>query len=115
MNRISESEMNLIFNRDHNMKKTPDRFKELLLEKYDMEVRDYFSLSEDNKNEIVDIVLGYYEVNLNIEPGMIHMYSSILNEQIIKAEMNEEFERCDIMKRTVKELKKRFGGKKKVS
>ena len=97
------------------MKKTPDRFRELLEEKYDMEVSDYFSLSEENKNEIVDIVLGYYEVNLNIEPRMIHMYSSILKDSIIQAEMDEEFERCDIMKRTIKELKKRFGGKKKVS
>jgi hypothetical protein len=98
-----------------NMKKTPDRFRELLEEKYDMEVSDYFSLSEHDKNEIVDIVLGYYEVNLNIEPRMIHMYSSILKDSIKQAEMDEEFERCDIMKRTIKELKKRFGGKKKVS
>lgn len=97
------------------MENTPDRFRELLEEKYNMEIKDYFSLSEDDKNEIVDIVLGYYEVNLNIEPRMIHMYSSILKESIMRAEMNEEFERCDIMKRTVKELKKRFGGKKKVS
>lgn len=94
------------------MEKTPDRFKELLLEKYDMEVRDYFSLSESDKNEIVDIVLGYYEENLNLEEGLIYLYLNILNEQKMKAEDAQEYERCDIINRTIKGMEKRFGGMK---
>lgn len=90
-----------------------DRFKELLSDKYNISVGDYFTLEEEDKQNLVDIVIGYYERNLNTEPKLIHMYLSILNDQKNTAEQYEEFERCDIIDRTIKAMEKKFGKYKK--
>lgn len=86
-----------------------DRFKQLLLEKYDIPVSKYFTLTDDDKNCIVEIVLSYYENNLNVEPRLIHLYIGILQDQLRTAHESEEYERCDIIQRTINGLEKRFG------
>ncbi len=90
-----------------------DRFKELLLDKFDIPVGKYFTLSDDDKQHLVDIVMSYYERNLNTEPKLIHLYVNILNDQKKVAEEFEEFERCDIITRTIDSLEKKFGKYKK--
>lgn len=86
-----------------------DRFKELLSEKYDIPVQKYFTLKEEEKQEIVDIVLQYYKSNLDIDPRLIHLYIGILTDQLRKAKEEEEYERCDIITRTMTGLELKFG------
>jgi len=81
-----------------------DRFQELLRTKYDIPVNDYFTLSDEDKEGIVDIVIQYYEKNLMVNPEMIYLYLKILTEQISISVESEQFERADIMTRTRKRL-----------
>jgi len=86
-----------------------DRFRDLLSEKYDIPVNKYFTLKEEEKQEIVDIVLEYYRSNLDVDPRLIHLYIGILNDQLRKAHDDEEYERCDIITRTMTGLELKFG------
>ena len=81
-----------------------DRFQELLKTKYDIPVNDYFTLSDEDKEGIVDIVIQYYEKNLMVNPEMIYLYLKILTEQISISIESDQFERADIMTRTRKRL-----------
>ncbi|CAB4137551.1 hypothetical protein UFOVP323_35 [uncultured Caudovirales phage] len=81
-----------------------DRFQELLRTKYDIPVKDYFTLSDEDKEGIVDIVIQYYEKNLMVNPEMIYLYLKILTEQISISIESDQFERADIMTRTRKRL-----------
>jgi len=90
-------------------RKKSDRFKELLLEKYDIKVDEYFSLPENDKEEISDIILSYYEKTLGVEPKLIHLYIYILRSNLNIALQEEEYERCDIITRTMMKLEDRFG------
>jgi hypothetical protein len=81
-----------------------DRFQELLRTKYDIPVNDYFTLSDEDKEGIVDIVIQYYEKNLMVNPEMIYLYLKILTEQISISIESDQFERADIMTRTRKRL-----------
>lgn len=81
-----------------------DRFQELLKTKYDIPVNDYFTLSDKDKEGIVDIVIQYYEKNLMVNPEMIYLYLKILTEQISISIESDQFERADIMTRTRKRL-----------
>lgn len=81
-----------------------DRFQELLRTKYDIPVNDYFTLSDEDKEGIVDIVIQYYEKNLIVNPEMIYLYLKILTEQISISIESDQFERADIMTRTRKRL-----------
>ncbi len=81
-----------------------DRFQELLRQKYDIPVEDYFTLSDEDKEGIVDIVIEYYKKNLEVNPEMIYLYFKILTDQISISVESEQFERADIMTRTKKRL-----------
>jgi hypothetical protein len=81
-----------------------DRFQELLRTKYDIAVEDYFTLTEDQKEGIIDIVIEYYKKNLEVNPEMIYLYLRILGDQISISIESEQFERADIMTRTKKRL-----------
>jgi hypothetical protein len=81
-----------------------DRFQELLRKKYDIPVEDYFTLTEDQKEGIIDIVIEYYKKNLEVNPEMIYLYFKILTDQISISVESEQFERADIMTRTKKRL-----------
>jgi hypothetical protein len=81
-----------------------DRFQELLKTKYDIPVEDYFTLSDEDKEGIVDIVIEYYKKNLEVNPEMIYLYFKILTDQISISVESEQFERADIMTRTKKRL-----------
>ena len=81
-----------------------DRFQKLLKTKYDIPVKDYFTLSDEDKEGVVDIVIEYYKKNLILNPEMIYLYLKILTEQISTAIDDDQFERADIMTRTKKRL-----------
>lgn len=81
-----------------------DRFQKLLKTKYDIPVKDYFTLSDEDKEGVVDIVIEYYKKNLIINPEMIYLYLKILTEQISTAIDDDQYERADIMTRTKNRL-----------
>lgn len=83
-----------------------DRFQELLRTKYDIPVEDYFTLTDDEKEGIIDIVIEYYKKNLEINPQMIYLYLKILTEQISISVESDQYERADIMTRTKNRLNK---------
>jgi len=97
---------------DKNQKKL-DRFKELLGKKYDIRVDEYFLLPEDDKEELSDIILSYCEKTLSVEPRLINMYIQILRSNLNIAIHEEEYERCDIITRTMMKLEDRFGQHRK--
>ncbi len=81
-----------------------DRFQELLKTNYNIPVEDYFTLTEEEREGLIDIVIEYYINNLIVNPDFIYLYLKIISDQISKAVEQDQFERADIMTRTKNRL-----------
>lgn len=72
--------------------------------KYDIHIFDYFKYPESFKSELTDELYFYLESAITEEPRRLGQYYKVISEQLQEAELHEEFERADILKR----LKIRF-------
>lgn len=80
----------------------------LLDEKYDIEISEYFLLPEKDKNEITDIVMLMYNKHFMLDPTLIYLYLDSMDTLIDQTERMEEYEKCDILIRLRKKLKRRI-------
>lgn len=90
---------------------------DLNLEKFNIDVSDYFLLQESDKNEITKIIIEIYSQVLDVEPMFISRYINIIRHSIRVCEQEEEYERAEIMRRVLIDLKikyKRFIRKKEM-
>lgn len=76
-----------------------DKLRLLLKDKYNIPVKDYFKLPEEDKEEIINIIIEHYKSNLLQDPLNVYLYLKILKHQIELAIEHDEFERVDIMNR----------------
>lgn len=81
-----------------------DRFQQLLKTKYNIPVEDYFTLTEEEREGLIDIVIEYYKKNLIVNPEFIYLYLKIISDQISTAVEQDQYERADIMTRTKNRL-----------
>ena len=80
----------------------------LLDEKYDIQITDYFSLPEKDKNEITDVIILMYKKHFLLDPTLIYLYLDSMDTLIDQTERMEEYEKCDILIRLRKKLKRRI-------
>ena len=79
----------------------------LLDEKYNITIEEYFSLPEKDKNEITDIIVTMYKKHFLIDPTLIYLYLDSMDTLIYQTEKDEEYEKSDILIRLQKKLKRK--------
>lgn len=88
-----------------NRYKPLDKLEKLLKSRYDIDVEDYWILTEEQKMEITEIVQTYYDELLLREPQLYGVYLHLLKESLVKSEMREDYEASDMIKRSIEKLK----------
>lgn len=81
---------------------------DLLLERFNIPLEDYWTLDEDQKNQITELIHSQYEVKLRTNPDLWVMYMAVLHNNLSIAERNEEFVKCEMLKRSIRRLRKRI-------
>lgn len=72
--------------------------------KYDIEIRDYFKLSIQDREELAELVAESLIKHSSQIPVVLHSYIAALESIISQNEVDEEFEKCDIFLRIEKKL-----------
>jgi hypothetical protein len=76
----------------------------LLDNKYDIEIEEYWTLKEEDKNYLSKIISEKVIRENARDVNYIEFHSQMLEERIAEAEHQEEFERADILKRIQQKL-----------
>ncbi len=72
----------------------------LLDSKYDIELIDYWKLSEEDKNELANLVVERVHKDL-IKLDNLPYHLSQLDDRRMESEQYQEYERADIIKRII--------------
>ena len=83
------------------------RLFKILLEleyKYDIEIKDYFKLTEEDRDYIATVVSNGLIQHWSSLPITIHSYLAVINRIIREAEYKEEYEKCELFFRIEKKL-----------
>jgi hypothetical protein len=82
-----------------------DKVRTLLKKRYDIDLEDYWTLTEDEKTEITEIIQTYYDELLLKQPELYSVYLHLLKESLIKSDLREDYEQSDMIKRSIEKLK----------
>ncbi len=83
------------------------RLFKILLEleyKYDIEIKDYFKLTEEDRDYIATVVSNGLIQHGSALPITIHSYLAVINRIIRESEYREEYEKCELFSRIEKKL-----------
>lgn len=83
------------------------RLHAILLEleyKFDIEVEEYFDLTDDQKAELTKLLVDYYIPELDRNPLFIYELKRAFRLKLREGEVKQEFEKCDICKRVLEVL-----------
>lgn len=80
----------------------------MLNENLNVDIKEYFKLKEEDKQQITEFITSTYSRNLDLEPQLIWMYLNTINKVISNAVENESYEVADIMKRSYNALDKKY-------
>ena len=83
-----------------------DRLDLLLDEKFDIDVKQYWSLSVRDKNQITKIIIDFYLNNFKMNRRDILVHMSMLDFQVDMALEDELYEKAEILKRVIIQMKK---------
>ena len=83
-----------------------DRLDLLLDEKFDIDVKQYWSLSVRDKNQITKIIINFYLNNFKMNRRDILVHMSMLDFQVDMALEDELYEKAEILKRVIIQMKK---------
>ena len=78
--------------------------EDLLDDRYDIDINNYWTLTEDDKDRITDIVVTNVLVQLSLTPNYYPRYIELLNDSIKVAGEFEQYEKAEMLNR----MKKRF-------
>ena len=76
----------------------------LLDDKYDIDTEDYWTLEEEDKKILTNLLFGFYQHNFDMQAPYIYWYIHSLIDQTNRAELNNEFEKADIIKRLIEKM-----------
>lgn len=79
-----------------------------LNEKLNIDVKEYFTLKEEDKIFITNFIVDLYSSNLDQKPDLIYMYLNKIEEVIIQSTEKESYEIADIMTRIYKALDNKY-------
>ena len=79
-----------------------------LNENLNIDVKEYFTLKEEDKEFITKFIVDLYSTNLDQQPELIYMYLSKIKEVIDKSIENDSYEIADIMSRIHRALDKKY-------
>ena len=82
-----------------------DKVRTLLKKRYDINLEDYWTLTEKEKTEITEIIQTYYDELLLREPQLYSVYLHLLKETLIRSDLKEDYEQSDMIKRSIEKLK----------
>lgn len=78
--------------------------EDLLDDRYDIDISDYWSLTDEDKDRITEIVVTNVLVQLSLAPNYYPRYIELLNDSIKVAGEFENYEKAEMLNR----MKKRF-------
>jgi hypothetical protein len=77
----------------------------LLGDRYDIEMSDYFTLTEDERTYLAKYVVSRIFVTLRNNPNYAVMYEFTLQDRIDELTSMEEYEHADLYQRILNEIK----------
>lgn len=77
---------------------------DLLGDRYNIDLEDYWSLSNEERDNITITVIDSIFNTLKRQPNSIPLYIRLIDDRLKFAEYHEEFEQAEIFNRIKKEL-----------
>lgn len=77
---------------------------ELLDDRYDLELKDYWTLSDEDKDNLSLTVIRSLFTTLKLHPETFIFYITLIENKVKIAEMNDEYEQAEIFNRIKIEL-----------
>jgi hypothetical protein len=81
---------------------------QLIDEKYNIELEQYWNLPEKDKDDISYLILSQISLVIEKHPESFNEFEYILINRIRETEMNEEYERAEILKRVLTLMFKKY-------
>jgi hypothetical protein len=79
---------------------------ELLDDRYNIDIKDYWSLSNEEKDNLSNIVIQSLFAILKRQPETLPLYVRLIDDRVKLSEYHDEFEQAEIFNRIKKELLK---------
>jgi hypothetical protein len=79
---------------------------ELLDDRYNMDIKDYWSLSNKERHNLSIVVIESIFDTLKRQPETFPLYIRLIDDRVKLAEYHDEFEQAEIFNRIKKELLK---------
>ena len=79
---------------------------ELLGDRYDIELEEYWGLSNEEKDNLSQVVIQSIFATLKREPATFPLYVRLIHDRVKIAEYHEQYEEAEIFHRIKKELLK---------
>jgi galactose-1-phosphate uridylyltransferase len=76
----------------------------LLDNKYDIELQEYWKLTEEEKDSLSDLIVKVLIKNNKVDANYFEYYCAMMDDRRLKAEYQNEFERADIISRIREKL-----------
>ena len=76
----------------------------LLDNKYDIELEQYWSLTEEEKDSLSDLIVKVLIKNNKVDANYFEYYCAMMDDRRMEAEHQNEFERADIISRIREKL-----------
>jgi hypothetical protein len=80
----------------------------LLGDRYDIEMTDYFTLTEEERNYLAKYVVSKIFITLRNHPDYAMMYEFNLQDRIDELTSMEEYEHADLYQRILNEIKSTY-------
>lgn len=77
---------------------------ELLGDRYDIAMSEYFTLTEEERNYLAKYVVSRIFLTLRNNPEYAKMYEFTLQDRIDELTFNEEYEHADLYQRILNEI-----------
>ena len=79
---------------------------ELLDDRYNIDIKDYWTLSNEEKDNISTVVIQSFFATLKQQPETIPIYIRLIDDRVKISEYHDEYEQAEIFNRIKKELLK---------
>jgi hypothetical protein len=79
---------------------------ELIDDRYNIDIKDYWTLSNEERDNLTQTVIQSIFATLKRQPETISLYITLVNDRIKISEYHDEYEQSEIFNRIKKELLK---------